>query len=335
MDVTAADVEDLAGVGALWRALEERADGSFFQGWTWIGCLATERFPSPLLVTARRRGQVIGLGLFNQVTDRWGRRLLHLGESGDPTMDGVYTEHNGFLLDRSAPAGLGALLERAARTHASRPGRPAVVVKTRMAFAQELTARAIGSRDGPWPSAPAWVADLGGSDGHRGEITARFGSNTRHAVRRSIQAYAADGPLTITRATTVAEAREFFDRMVALHQAHWNGRGQPGAFAAPFMRRFHHALISTGLPRDEIDLLRVHSPRATLGILYNFRYRRSAYAYQSGFAPGSGNRHERPGLVSHSLCMAGYQAAGIEAYDFLAGDVRYKRDLSNTYALMT
>lgn len=33
-----------------WRAMERRAETSFFQSWTWVGCLAEERYRDALLL---------------------------------------------------------------------------------------------------------------------------------------------------------------------------------------------------------------------------------------------------------------------------------------------
>jgi CelD/BcsL family acetyltransferase involved in cellulose biosynthesis len=38
----------------------------------------------------------------------------------------------------------------------------------------------------------------------------------------------------------------------------------------------------------------------------------------------------KPGLLSHSLVISDYAAEGISAYDFMGGDGRYKKSLSNS-----
>ena len=51
--------------------------------------------------------------------------------------------------------------------------------------------------------------------------------------------------------------------------------------------------------------------------------------YQSGLATFRDNRC-RPGLAAHGLCMQACLERGLEEYDFLEGESRYKRGLSNT-----
>ena len=50
LEVGLAPAGDLAGVETLWRGLEARAAAPFFRSWTWVGCLAAERFPDPYLL---------------------------------------------------------------------------------------------------------------------------------------------------------------------------------------------------------------------------------------------------------------------------------------------
>src|SRR5258708_22709110 len=86
--VTVSRVTDFAALEARWRDLETRADPSFFQSWTWTGCLIEERFPNPVLVEATENGRTVALALFN----RRGQ-TLYLGESGDPAMDCLHIDY--------------------------------------------------------------------------------------------------------------------------------------------------------------------------------------------------------------------------------------------------
>ena len=106
-------------------------------------------------------------------------------------------------------------------------------------------------------------------------------------------------------------------------------RGRPGAFAQAWFARFHHALIERGLPRGEIDLLRVTAGNRLVGALYNFRYRGRALAYQSGFDYAGAGRHQKPGLTCHHQAIRFAAGAGLDRYDFLAGEDRYKRSLAD------
>jgi CelD/BcsL family acetyltransferase involved in cellulose biosynthesis len=65
------------------------------------------------------------------------------------------------------------------------------------------------------------------------------------------------------------------------------------------------------------------------GILYNFAFRKRMLAYQSGFSYGAAGPAAKPGLTCHHAAIQAASAQDIEFYDFLAGDDRYKRSLSD------
>lgn len=336
-DITLSTVEDFAALGVRWRALESRADGSFFQGWTWTGCLAAERFPDPVLVEARRDGETVALALFNRSRGRWGGETLFMGESGVPALDCPYIEHNGVLTAAGSDPGLAAACLKAARDAPLGGKRPAL---TRRLVLRGIDDAALDAARQACRSVridvsrPAPFADLAVVRRDGADYLAGRSANARQQIRRSDRAYAAQGALRIDRAETAQAAHELLDAMAVLHQATWTGRGQPGSFAEPFFARFHHTLIDRGMSRGEVDLLRVTAGDRIVGILYNFRWRGRALAYQSGFDYGSAGRHQKPGLTSHHLAVRHYLVTGIDSYDFLAGDGRYKRSLADGQIVM-
>ena len=93
MQIQTSAVQDFVRLGEEWRALEAAVPGlSFFQSWSWVGCLAAERFPDPVLLRAEQDGRLVGLALFNR---RAG--ALCLAESGDAALDAPFIEHNAPL----------------------------------------------------------------------------------------------------------------------------------------------------------------------------------------------------------------------------------------------
>ncbi len=306
-------VTDFAALGTQWRALEQRSDPSFFQSWTWLGCLAEERFDRPMLLEARADGCAVALALFNR---RRGR--LFLGETGDRDWDSLFIEHNGILVARDHAG----LVDACAGYLAARRMVLSGVGDAHLAAARSLPGQAYErqTRRAPFvdfaalPPAP---------------YTDSLSANTRYQLRRSDRRYAAHGALGIERARTEAEARAFLAALAGLHQRTWEERGQPGAFASPAFARFHHALIERGFAAGETDLLRITSGSSVVGYLYNFVHRGQVSAYQSGFDYTGAQPHEKPGLTCHRLAIELYRALGMTRYDFLAGDDRYKASLAN------
>jgi CelD/BcsL family acetyltransferase involved in cellulose biosynthesis len=312
-----AGVTDFGALEAKWRDLESRSEPSFFQSWTWTGCLAKERFPDPVLVEARESGRTVALALFN----RRGR-TLYLGESGEPALDCPYIEHNGVLAEQGREAALTMECLRACRQ--ATLWRPRIVLggvnaATEAAASEAGQVHRMRSLTSP-------LVDL-----TRGAqcFLGRRSANTRQQLRRSNRDYAAMGHVVLERAGDLSEAKAYLRELTTLHQASWLARGQPGAFANPFFGRFHEALVARGMERGEIDLLRVTAGPQTIGLLYNFRYRGSSLAYQSGFDYAGAGRHGKPGLTCHYEAIRFAAGWGATRYDFLAGDDRYKRSLSD------
>ncbi len=312
-------VRSLGDLEQAWRALEaEAADLSLFRSWTWVGCLAEERFDDPVLLRAAAEGRALGLALFNR---RRGR--LHLAESGRAALDSPFTEHNGPLLAAGAPGEvLTALLQAAWQERGVRGlvlgGVPPAVVEGAGGIAFRMRAQ----------EAP--FIDLGRIRSEAaGDWLGTLSANTRYQLRRSARHYARQGPLLLERAAGLPQALAWFEGLVALHGESWRRRGQPGAFAEPFALRFHRCLIERAAPRGELDLLRLSAGEAVLGYLYNFRLGGRVYAYQSGLDHARAGKHGKPGLTLHAMAVERALAEGALVYDFLAGAARYKISLAN------
>lgn len=316
--ITAIPVQNVAGLEPEWRALEQAsATLSFFQSWTWVGCLAAERYPNAILLRAERAGRLVGLALFNRQGGR-----LHLAEAGVPALDAPFIEHNGPVLAADAEPDL------AARMFAAAWALPGVQRLVLSGVVPELLA-ACGGVAWRQQQRLAPYADLDAIRAGGTDHLATLSSNARYQLRRSQRAMAARGPLRLERAETLAQAQAWLAALIELHQASWRQRGKPGAFADPFMRRFHETLLARAMPRHEVDLLRLSVGDDPVGYLYNFQSRGQVFAYQSGLPHQIDSPHEKPGLTLHALAIQRALEEGARVYDFLGGDDRYKLSLAN------
>nr|WP_294566421.1 GNAT family N-acetyltransferase [uncultured Rhodopila sp.] len=320
--VRVSGVDDFEALGRRWRDLEQRADCSFFQSWTWYGCLAAERFADPVLVEATEAGRTVALALFNRVRRRFAPPELHLGESGQPDLDCPYIEQNGVLAEAGRIGELTAACLRAAaprhRLILSGIHRPTLAAVRQAA-------------DVVWvrrtQATPA--LDLARIRQSGAGYLATRSANTREQIRRSARFYERAGAIETERAETLPAALRMLNELESLHQAAWTARGLPGSFARPFFRRFHEALIAGALRRGEATLLRISSGGIVIGVLYGFAFRRRMCAYQSGFDYGHGKGPAKPGLTCHHAAIQDAISRGFDVYDFLAGDDRYKRSLGD------
>jgi len=301
---------------AIWSGVEAP---SYFTSWGWIGtwlsCLPSDHAPRMMLA---RDGDRLGVGCLD-VRRAFRRKLmpvrsLHLNVTGDPRFDELTLEYNG-LAGHQPP--LAALLDALPEPW-DEFGLPGV---REDAFGG---LHALGGRYRIVEDrrSPVFFVDLATvrAKGYLPLIS----SGTRSQVRRAQKAV---GTITLEIARDAAEAIGVYDELRALHTAQWRTRGHAGAFTDPWIDRFHRRLIATRFETGEIQLIRVRANGATLGCLYNFVWRGRVLQYQTGFRTSTDAR-DKPGYVCHTAAIEHCATSGLDVYDFLAGDHRYKDNLS-------
>ncbi|WP_177169837.1 GNAT family N-acetyltransferase [Ectothiorhodospira marina] len=186
----------------------------------------------------------------------------------------------------------------------------------------------LGLKTCVWAQQPNYRMKLGGVEGGLESYLQTLSRNTRYQVRRSIRLYRELGDLTVHPAHDESTAVEYFEALVSLHERHWRRRGREGAFGGHFMYEFHRRYVRAAWARGDVQLLRISAGSRCIGYLYNMVYRGVVSNYQCGFCYPEDPRF-KPGLVSHALAIAHNAALGMQVYDFLLGDARYKRTLAN------
>ena len=328
IDVALAPVTDRAAVGRLWQDLEPRADCSYFQSWAWIGTWL-DVLPDgvrPHLLVARAGGEVVGLGILcHHVVTRHGwlrSRAAFLHETGNPDLDCLTVEHNGFLVDRTRGPEIERAMLQTLVTGGDWEELMLSGVDPRYAdVARDARLDVFERAVQPSPYVDLDAVRAGGK-GYLGQVS----SNTRQQIRRALKLYGETGPLRAVEPADLAEALRFFGALKTLHQQVWTGRGRSGAFAMPFFERFHEALIRARFAHGEIQLLRIEAGDTPLGYLYSMVRDGHVYFYQSGLSY-SDDPKLKPGHVCHHLAIERNLAGGARVYDFLAGDSQYKRSL--------
>jgi CelD/BcsL family acetyltransferase involved in cellulose biosynthesis len=336
---TAAFAAAVAALQVQWTALSAQAQGSFFTSWSWIGCwLAGLPADTQVHVLRATDGpQTVGLAVL--VRGPW-RRLggvpvvpvWHLHATGRAEMDALCIEHNGLLVD----ARCAGQVEPAMLAHWWQVTRGA----------RELSLPSLPGKGLP----PAWMTDLLARhvllecevrerisytvhlDAVRqagGDCLALLSGNLRSQIRRTMKAYAEVGELTLEAAQGPAEALAYLDRLIELHQARWESRGLPGAFASTWFTDFHRRLVQQEADTGRLQLLRLRAGDQDVAYLYSFVYQGRVCFYQSGLNYELGGKHGRPGYAAHVLAINLNARLGLAVYDFLVGDARYKQDLAN------
>ena len=303
----------------IWRDLEIAMPPSYFLSWgwvaTWLAMLPREHAPRLAVVHA---GGAPLSAFF--LAERWivrnravPSRALFFNTTGVERLDMLWIEYNGLLGHDLSIDDVLAVLPRTGWDELYLPA---------------LHADAFGGLTTSDPrvridrSVPAYYVDL---DKARAQgYLALLSSQTRSQVRR---AQREAGKLAIEIARDLPHAMDIYSELVALHTAQWRAKGKPGAFADPWFDRFHRQLITERFAHGEIQLVRARNDACTIGCLYNHVYRGRVLQYQSGMATFA-NEKLKPGFVCHAAAIDHAAASGLALYDFLGGDVRYKKSLS-------
>ena len=171
-----------------WRAFAAAAGASFFQSWTWVGCLAAERYAEPVLAETTRGGATVGLALFSRRRDRpWGT-TLYLHESGLAAWDSVFIEHNGPLVIARDPAERRAIASHLLAAVFGRRVRPRRMRLAGICADLEGVARALGGQSETFGVRPAPYVDLTRLEAGQPYLES-LSRNTRQQVRRSNRLY--------------------------------------------------------------------------------------------------------------------------------------------------
>lgn len=333
IEISLEPLADLDRLADEWRALQVRADVSFFTSWGWIGCWLRQLpdHVQPLVLRVRDAGSTIGLAVFCVRVQRrhqlFVSRGLHLNQAGDAELDSIMIEHNGLVIDRE---------------HSASVGRAVIdwIASERPEWDEICLSGVSSLNNAGWPSEHPALRHEVIDQKHGAYVDLRevresgkpylnhLSGNTRQQIRRSLRHYeATSNPCELNVAGNLAEALEYYAALRELHQAYWQSKGERGAFANPFLDAFHTALIRERFGDGEIQLLQLRGGGRTIGYLYNFVFNGRVMNYQSGFRYEN-DPHCRPGLVSHALAVEHNLAADHHTYDFLAGDERYKQSLS-------
>ena len=319
--------DNVAPARAAFVGLEQRVGASnvaVAASWTWVAAWLRQyadvvgcRF-----AVGELDGRICGAALLCHAArrsgDLWLRRL-HVGTAGEPKHHSVFAEDNALLAAPGDEAAFAAGLLSTLRADESW---------------DELLFDAYGPADAATlkrfepglvlrPEVSPYTDLFRARDGG-GEVLGLLRTGVRQRFRSSLRRY---GDLR-TQVARSADASDVLDDLIALHQARWTAAGHRGAFSSPRFAAFHRSVAPRLVAEGRAILFRVATASGTtIACLYGFVQHGRFLFYQSGLALTVDNR-DRPGLVAHVLLMQACAERGLEAYDLLPGDSRYKRELA-------
>ena len=320
-------IRDRAAIEPIWQRLEaELANGHLATSWDWTSSWL-DAYGSAIdhwFIVAESNDQIVGVALMTRgVEQRRGPlpvRTLHIGTAGEIPGEGVWVEYNRLLV-------LPAFRERFLKRLLTAPGAAFLtgdVLELNGFAPEEVSSEAATAAS--WSERPCYTAVL-----NKGTPTIEsFDRDTRRKLRNNLKRFAElHGELRTEWITDLPRAFTVFAELIVYHQQRWIAEGKPGAFASERFRTFHDLIIERLLPRQQVILARVTAGDALVGIFYGFAENGVIYHYQWGLPQFDDNKLS-PGFVTGYLVMEQAIERGFTELNWLAGDSRYKRELSNT-----
>jgi CelD/BcsL family acetyltransferase involved in cellulose biosynthesis len=320
---------EAALVAAVWQHLESTLGTGLTNSWDWVDTWLRhygDEVSHHFAVATGPHG-VCGVALLTHgVGQSRGPipvRTLHLGTAGEEPGETIWVEYNRFLVESGYRASFAAGLLRTVRSahlpwdilqlDGFDPDEAEPFLRLDSGF--DVTRKTCHVAN------LATMRENGPFAGFKRETVAKIRKNRRRFEERY-------GPITTRWAETVDDGLEILRELIPLHQDRWHRAGQPGSFSSPRFTGFHQELIRRLLPKGQIVLFRVTAGEQMIGTFYGFVEAGVLYHYQWGLAQFDQNSLS-PGFVVGALCMEEASARGIDELNWLAGDTRYKRELSN------
>lgn len=334
--ITALPLEGIELLGQEWLELESRSrEHSFFLSWHWIGNWLRLVKPqcSPQAIRITKEGRLVGLAIVCKGKTpvlRYARASqLSLNVAGDPDLDRIAIEYNGFL----CADGMEEAITTAGLTWLMQGHVPNQVIRLdgvngQISKLAEAASLSLGREVHLLNFQPAPFVDLAAVRDSGKDYLSQLSRNTRQSLKRSLRHYENIGPLEYHIAGTLDEALAIYTELEAAHQANWQARSKPSTFVLPEIKKFHLMLINSAFAQGHIEIARISAGAQPIGYLYNFVWRGTVFAYQSGFNYG-GDEAAKPGYISHYMAILSAIARGLNIYDFMAGQRQHKSSLSN------
>nr|WP_241735806.1 GNAT family N-acetyltransferase [Aquisalinus flavus] len=170
----------------------------------------------------------------------------------------------------------------------------------------------------------SWICRLADLRQTSSTVLSSLSSNSRKQIERCAKLYEERGEVALHTPTGDDQWSVSWQRLETLHAATWEARGGASVFANPDLLAFHKRLRKDH--PESVALVELRAGEETVGVLYNFVHEGRVMNYQSGFQYEEDNRL-KPGLLTHVMAAQHYLDNGLDTYDMLVGDVRYKQSL--------
>jgi len=315
--------------------LELEANSHFFMSWLWIGTWLDCFVGDYTVIEAKIENKTVGLGLIvtksRSLIEKNIKIKHYLHRTGIQSDDQIWIEYNDFMM-----------LKEHARDIRNRM--TSYIIKKmgcRHAFIVGASEPDIWGQldDADAVKREIWKAKNYSRELHPLRESGQslmdvLSRSARYQIRRSIKKYQQFGDITIERAATKQQAKEFLDIAKPFHVERWGKYAEGSGFTNPKFVLFHHLLIERGLASGVIELNHIKTGEQTIAVIYNFNYLNRIYFYMGAYNYHHLGSQYKPGLVAHYLLIEQSLKTGAKVYDFMGGTARYKATFSDVESSM-
>jgi CelD/BcsL family acetyltransferase involved in cellulose biosynthesis len=326
--------EDMLEIEADWRRFEKCADSTVFQSFTWLSTwlchIGQPKGTRPVIVMGRDdRGEM--LFLLPLALERHGllRALTWLGSDNNDYNAPLLAPH--LLQLMSGEDFLALWRDILQRIQSDRRSCFDLIEFVRMPAA-------VGQQQNPFLYLPvkphpdhAYLTHLAGD--WESYYASKRSPATRRRERTKRNRLSAIGALQFITPTEFDEIAQSVDKLIAQKTLSFARMGAQNIFERPGWSAFYRALASDPGARDFVHVSRLDvgstAGAINLGLIFQGTY----YHLLASHADGEMARFS-PGAVHLQELMRYAIARGCTVYDFTIGDESYKRDWSETKAVL-
>lgn len=321
-------------LGHKWKILEADSDCSFFLSWAWIEAWLEHMTENVIVIEAKYNKKTVGLSLWvessRKVLGLFTIKQANLHRTNDVNKDQVWIEYNDFLLDKAVADDV----------------RNAMInfIKQECLEWQEINIglslpHVIQSFEHYFSNSYKVISSLGYRVKYENNTSKStlvtysnyrqniLSKNTRQQVNRSEKLLKELGTLKFATVSKPEDVSHYLSRISELHISKWGHTAEGSGFENPYFVNFIRQLIlDSTVPMVEVAILFLDEK--PIGYLLNFIYENRVNFYLSAIETGF-NPKIKIGMLLHTMSIEYYETKGLDFYDLLAGDARYKQSLSN------
>jgi hypothetical protein len=315
--------DDLLGVERDWITLQANSNCPYYLTWNWIGSWVKQCEAPIYLLKASIDEQVVGLAFifkkkrrvlgFYPVTQWW------LNRTGDDKYDQVWIEYNDLLTKNSSEKEIRAcmLLYIAQNNNWDE-------------FILGMTSKKV---EDDFYSLSKYkrvvIEDFGYQvnlnkikDSYLKEVVSR---NTRQKINQTCKLLTKQGNLNFSVITSTEVKLNALNQIKKFHVEKWSDTSTPSGFQNIIFSK----CIEEQLKSKNTEIAQLTLNTKAIAYLVNYIFKGRVYFYLSALHSDF-NGKIKLGLYIHSLTIEFYKAKNMDVYDFLAGESRYKKSLSNS-----